>query len=103
MRLHVGVVGLEQRFGALDGERLDDVDELAAAVVTAARIALRVFVGQDRAGGFENRVADEVFRRDQLEALGLARRFVLNGTRDVGIRVGKRALHYRGRDGVWHE
>ena len=33
MRLHVGVLGAEQRLGAADGQRLDDVDELAAAVV----------------------------------------------------------------------
>ena len=76
VRLHVGVLGAEQRLGATDGERFDDVDELAAAVVTLAGIALGVLVGQDRAGGFENRGADEVFRGDQFEARLLPSGFV---------------------------
>ena len=37
MRLHVGVLGAEQRLGAIDRQRFDDVDELAAAVVALAR------------------------------------------------------------------
>ena len=57
--------------GARDGERLGDVDELAAAVVAPARVALGVLVGHHRAGGFEDRPAHEVLRRDQLEPFGL--------------------------------
>ena len=72
VRLHVGVVGAEQRLRARDRRALDDVDELAAAVVALARIALGVLVRQHRAGGFEHRAADEVLRRDQLEAAVLA-------------------------------
>ena len=41
VRLHVGVLGAEELLGALDGEFLDDVDVLAAAVVAPARAALR--------------------------------------------------------------
>ena len=67
MRLHVGVLGAEQLLRARDGQRLDDVDELAAAVVALARIALGVLVRQHRAGRFEHGAADEVLRRDQLE------------------------------------
>ena len=40
MRLHVGVVGGEQFPGTIDGQLLGDVDELAAAVVALAGIAL---------------------------------------------------------------
>ena len=61
---------------ALDRERLGDVDELAAAVVALARIALGVLVRHHRAGGFEHGEADEVLRRDELEAFFLAADFV---------------------------
>ena len=37
VRLHVGVLGAEERLGAGDRRPLDDVDELAAAVVAASR------------------------------------------------------------------
>ena len=36
VRLDVGVLGAEELLGALDGQRLDHVDELAAAVVALA-------------------------------------------------------------------
>ena len=55
VRLHVRVLGAEQRLRARDGRALDDVDVLAAAVVAPARIAFGVLVREDRAGGFENR------------------------------------------------
>ena len=39
--LHVGVLGAEELFGAVAGEVLDDVGELATAVVALARDSLR--------------------------------------------------------------
>ena len=81
MRLHVGVIGAEQRLGARDRERLGDVDEFAAAVVAFARVSLGVLVRQHRAGGFENRAADEVLGRDQLQALGLTSSLVVDRPR----------------------
>jgi class 3 adenylate cyclase len=47
--LHIGEAAAEQLAGALDGELLGDVDELAAAIVAAAGIALGIFVGHHRA------------------------------------------------------
>jgi len=47
MRLDVGVLGAEKFLRALNGERLDDVDELAAAVIALTRIAFRVLVGEE--------------------------------------------------------
>ena len=72
VRLHVGVLGAEQGLGACDGERLGHVHELAAAVVAPARVALGVLVRHHRAHRLEHGVADEVLRRDQLEATVLA-------------------------------
>ena len=60
---------------------LDDVDELAAAVVALARIAFGVLVGQHRAGRFEHRAADEVLGRDQLEAAVLPVQLVARSRR----------------------
>src|SRR6266496_1956536 len=42
MGLHVGVFRAKQFFGAVDGQLLDLVGELAAAVITLSRIALRI-------------------------------------------------------------
>ncbi len=72
MRLHVGEAAVEQLLGALDGELLGDVDELAAAVIAPAGIALGVFVGEHRALGLQHRAGDDVLRRDQLDLLALA-------------------------------
>ena len=44
VRLHVRVLGAEQLLRAIDGEFLDDVDHLAAAVVAPAGIPLGVLV-----------------------------------------------------------
>ena len=49
VRLHVGVLGAEQGLDPVDGQLLDHVDVLAAAVVALARVALGVLVGQHRA------------------------------------------------------
>ncbi len=68
VRLHVRMVGLEQRFRPSDGQALDDIHVLAAAVIAASWVAFGVLVREDGTSGFENRAADEVFRRDELEA-----------------------------------
>ena len=57
----------EQLLGPLDRQRLGDVDELAAAVVALARIALGVLVGHDRALRLEHGARDDVLRGDQLD------------------------------------
>ncbi len=90
VRLHVDVIGAEQRLRARDRQRLGDVHEFAAAVIALAGIALGVLVRHHRAGGLEHRRADEVFRRDQLQAVGLPRRFVGDGGGDfrIGLREG---------------
>ena len=85
MRLHVDVVGAEQRLGAVDRELLGHVDELAAAVVAAAGIALRVLVGQHRALGLEHRHRHEVLGRDHLERPLLAVELLGQDLSDLGI------------------
>ena len=91
VRLHVGVLGAEQRLRAGDRQRLGDVDELAAAVVALARIPFGVLVRQHRAGGFEDGLADEVLGGDELEAAVLAVDFLRDRRGDLGIGLGQRA------------
>ena len=47
MRLHVGIIAVEQRLGTVDGQLLGLIDMLAAAVVTPSRIALGIFIGEN--------------------------------------------------------
>ena len=54
VRLDVRVLGAEERLRAVDRELLDPVDELAAAVVALARVALGVLVRRHRAEGLED-------------------------------------------------
>ena len=72
MRLHVDVVGAKELPGAVPGEVLYDVGELASAVVALAGIAFGVFVGEDGASGLEDGAADEVLGGDHLQAFVLA-------------------------------
>ncbi|MOA06780.1 hypothetical protein D3C78_1264410 [compost metagenome] len=88
MRLNVGVVGAEQLLGAVDGQLLDHVDVLATTVVTLARVAFGVLVGQDRTLGFHDGWAGVVFRSDQLDMLFLAQSFLLHGFEELGVVLG---------------
>ena len=65
--LHVGVVGAEERGEATPGQVLHFVDDLVAAVVATAGIALGVLVGEDRAGRSEHGRRREVLTGDQLQ------------------------------------
>ena len=49
--LDVGVFRAEQFFCTFDGEGFGVVDEFAAAIVAAARIAFRVFIRHHRRAG----------------------------------------------------
>ena len=93
VRLHVDVLGAEELLGALAGQVLDDVGELAAAVVALAGIAFGVLVGEDAAGGFEHGLGGEVLAGDQFELPVLARGLVLDRLVDLGIDFGEGAGH----------
>jgi hypothetical protein len=60
MRLHVGMSCAEQLLRALDGQALDLVDVLAAAVIPLPGIAFGVLVRQHGANCFQYRPTDEV-------------------------------------------
>ena len=85
MRLHVGVVGAEQRHGTLDRQRLGFVDVFAAAVVALAGIALGVLVGQDRTLRGHDALARIVFGGDQFDVLFLPALFLPDGLGEFGV------------------
>ena len=88
--LDVGVVTTEDLQGTLDSERLGDVDDLAAAVVALAGVALGVLVGQDRALGLEDRAGNEVLRGDHLQGLALAGELAVQDGGDLRVELGQR-------------
>ena len=105
--LHVGELALEQLAGALDGERLGDVDELAAAVIAPAGIALGVFVRHHRALRLEHGARDDVLRGDQFDSSrcrpsssSIAR--AISGIR-VAERGGKERIGADRRRGLVHD
>ncbi len=71
MGLHVGVFGSVETADALDGQRLDPIDDLAAAVITRSGITFGIFVGQHGAHGLHDLFAYEVLRGDQFDAVHL--------------------------------
>lgn len=85
--LHVGVLGAEQLLDPVDGDLLGHVDVLAAAVVAAARVALGVLVGQDRALGLHDRDRSEVLRGDHLQRGLLAVQLGVDGGGDVRVEL----------------
>jgi len=65
--LDVRVLGAEERFRAVDGRLLDLVDDLAAAVVALAGIALSVLVRRDASNRLEDARPREVLGGDELD------------------------------------
>ena len=55
------------------------VDELVAAIVARARVALRVLVGHDGAHGLHDGGRDEVLGGDELQALRAVGQCVIDG------------------------
>ena len=88
VRLDVGEVGGEQLLGAIDGELLELVGELAPFVVPAPRISLGVLVGEHRTARLHDGPGGEVLRRDELDAGLLACELRLDELGDDGIDVG---------------
>ena len=85
--LDVRVLRTEELSGAIDGELLDDIDILTAAIPASARVALGVFVGQHRALGFHYSRRGEVLRGDQFDVVPLAALFGHDGVVDRRIRL----------------
>ncbi len=93
MGLHVNVLGAEQFFGPVARQIFNDIDELAAAVIALAGVALGVLVGQDAASGFEHGFGSEIFARDQFQLRALALCLMTDGVVNFGVHFGQRPRH----------
>ena len=89
MRLDVGPGTAEELPGPVDRQAFGDIDELAAAVVAPARIALCVLVGQDRALRLEHGARHDVLARDQLDLVLLTIELIPDGSGQIRIGVGQ--------------
>ena len=67
MGLYVGIFAAEELPGAINGELFGHIHIFATAVVSLARIAFGVLVGQHAALRFAHGRRDEVFRRDEFQ------------------------------------
>ena len=85
VRLHVDVIGAEDLLGAVSGQVFGHVDELAAAVVAMAGIALGVFIGKHAAHRLHHRGAGVVFRGDHFQAVALPFDFAGDGGPNFGV------------------
>ncbi|MPN14888.1 hypothetical protein SDC9_162217 [bioreactor metagenome] len=97
VRLDVGGIGAEQRLDAVDGDLLGNVDVFATTVVALARVAFGVLVGQLRALGFHDRLADVVLGCDQFDVIFLT--LVLGRDGLPQFRVNFRQGVFRGKHG----
>ena len=89
VRLDVRVLRAEQLLRAVDRRLLDLVDDLAAAVVPLAGVALRVLVRRDGADRLEHGRPREVLRRDQLDLAALAFELLREQLGDLRIDLGE--------------
>ena len=87
--LDVGEPAIEQLAGALDREAFGDVDELAPAVIAAARVAFRVLIGHHRALRLEHGARHDVFRCDEFDPIALTTELEFDRARDFRIGVGE--------------
>ena len=87
VRLHVDVLGPEDRLAAVDRKLLDLVDDLAAAVVARPGDAFGVLVGEYRTGRLEHGAAGEVLAGDEFEGLLLADQLAAQQLVELGVEM----------------
>src|SRR5437868_10576309 len=85
MRLNIRKTAAEKPGRALDREALGDIDEFAAAVITASRVTFGVFVGERRTLRIEHRLRDDVLAGDQLDLRLLTLALAVDRRRQFGI------------------
>ena len=86
------MLGAEELLRAVDRQLFGDVDELAAAVVAAARVALGVLVGQHAALALEHGLGHEVLAGDHLQRALLALELGAQYVGDLGVDLGQRPV-----------
>ena len=85
--LNVDVVAAEDLLRALDRERFGNIDKLAATVVAAAGVALRVLVRQNGALRLKHSARNEILRCNHLEGLALAPQLGVQHCLNFGVQL----------------
>ena len=85
VRLDIRVLAAEELLRSLDCQRLDLIDDPAAAVIALSGIPFRVFIGQGASHSSHNRLAGPVLGSDQLNVIVLSLHFFFNGCGDLRI------------------
>ena len=83
--LHIGMLRAKEFDGPLNGQVLDLVHILAAAIVSGAGIALGVFIGQMAAHGLHHRGGHKVLGSDQLNMVLLTGQLTHHGGIDFRV------------------
>ena len=91
MRLDVGEAAAEQLLRAIDRQLLHLVRRMAALIIALPRIALGIFVGENRSLRLEHRLGDDVLAGDQFDLVLLALEFVLHAGEHRRVGLGKTA------------
>src|SRR6266481_5041225 len=95
VRLNVSEFASEKSRNPFNGQIFRVVDILTAAVIAPPRQSFRIFVGKDRPLRFEDGLADDVFRGNELDLVALARELALDHVGYLGI-----GLCERGREQI---
>ena len=85
MGLHIGVFCPKESAGAVDGDLLNLVHKLAAAVIAVTGVALCVFVGQHTAHRRHNGRGNDVLAGDQLNVLALTGQLATHSSAQFGV------------------
>ena len=83
------MLGVKERLRPVDRGLLDLVDDVAAAVVALARVALRVLVRRDAADRLEDARPREVLGSDQLDLVPLPVELLAQELGDLGVDLGE--------------
>lgn len=86
VRLDIRGLRAEKFAGALDRDLFHFIDELASAVVAPSRISFRILIRQDGTLCCADRGAGEVLGRNQLDAVILAFRLLVDPCGNFGVR-----------------
>ena len=92
--LHVGVLGAEKFLDPLNSQVFNNIDEFATAVVAAARVAFRIFIGQHRPLPLEYGARHEVLRGDHFQGVLLALTFQIECFGDLRVKLREGSLKH---------
>ena len=83
--LNIGIIAAEQLLCPFNRQIFHDVHTLTAAVIPLSGIAFRIFIGKNTSHGSHDRLADPVFRCNQLNVAVLSFLLIYNSLCDFRV------------------